>query len=400
MFKAWVSSRGMLALLAVACVSSGTLPAAASPPGGSDLIIALGQYKRANYRLALQSFLAARAKGDKSPETYIHIAHCYSALGYRDLAYRAYQDIAQKFQGTPAAELATQCVIKLVKQPAAPNSAIQKPPVSKILTISPPLDPTASTLSMPAEERIPYTRQTGGHLYVKGAINGRGTDILFDTGAFKVVVGRDNLIALGIKPPDGPSKIIGAGAAGALRGWDMMLDVSIGRIQRHMQVQVLEGRQVMLLGQPFLEGIQYQIDNNASYLVFINSKDVQKSMSYDAIEIPFHMVSGNLMVEAKVNGVATEMNFDTGAPHCVFTQWSMGELGLKVVGRTEIRGAGGSSVPGYYCTADTIELGPIRKQALNVLVSPSCGHNVLGQEFFGHMKFIVDNGKQVIRFAR
>ncbi|MDZ4837990.1 MAG: retroviral-like aspartic protease family protein [Candidatus Melainabacteria bacterium] len=263
------------------------------------------------------------------------------------------------------------------------------------------VDSKIATLSMPPEERIPYDRRPGDHLYVRGSINGRPTHILIDTGAFKVVVGKNDLLALGIKPPDGKSQFVGSGAAGALRGWEMPLEVSIGRIKRKLPVQVIEGSQAMLLGQPFLSGMHYQIDRHSNYIHFMrDSKDFAKEMSYDSVEIPFRMLDGNMMVSAKVNGKNTEMNFDTGAPYTLFSMRSMMMCDLEPLGQTQIHGAGGSSTGAYVCQAGTIELGSIRKQSVQVVVSPSCGQDVLGQDFFGHMKFIVDNEKKVIRIAR
>lgn len=262
-------------------------------------------------------------------------------------------------------------------------------------------DSKTATLSMPPEERIPYDRHVGNHLYVRGEINGHSTHILLDTGAFKVCIGRKELVALGIKPPEGASEIVGSGAAGALRGWEMPLEITIGRIKRKLPVQVVEGSQPMLLGQPFLAGMHYQVDRNSSYIRFIrDSKDFAKEMSYDSVEIPFRMLNGNMMVTAKVNGHSTEMNFDTGAPYTLFTAMSMFSCDLKVLGRTEVHGVGGSSSGAFVCHADTIELGGIRKTGVQVVVSPSCGHDVLGQDFFGHTKFLVDNEKHVIRMAR
>lgn len=369
-------------------------PAAISAPL-PEAVTGVGHYKRGDYKSALQSFMTARLKGDRTPETYLYVAHCWSALGKPDTAAKIYRDIIKTCKGQPAERLAAQC-IKGLEAKSSPLSG-------KHFVISSPAGagPANTLISMPAEERIPYKRQAGNHLYVRGEINGRSTDVLFDTGAYTVLVGKDQLVSLGVKPPDGPSQIVGSGAAGALRGWEQVLEISVGRIKRRMPVKVVEGSQMLLLGQPFFQGIHYQIDNASNYLIFTrDSRDISKQMTYDSIEVPFKMVHGNCMVSARVNGVPTQMNFDTGAPKCLFTNMAMNQLGLKVVATTEIPGAGGLVVPGYYCLADIVELGPIRKQGLEVLVSPSCTQNVLGQDFFGRMKFIVDNEKQVIRFQR
>ena len=257
--------------------------------------------------------------------------------------------------------------------------------------------PKEATLEMPSQEHVPYTRDQGNHLYVRGAINGKHADIMIDTGAFKVLIGKQDLLALGIKTPDGPSEIIGAGASGALRGWTMPLEISVGRIKRKMDVQVLDGRQTMLLGQPFLRGMHYQIDRSRGYIRFMrDSSDVDKEIG-NAASIPFRMIDGNMMVEAKINGVNTEVNFDTGAPYTLLAMDAIWKFGLRPQGAARIGGAGGSGSMGYVSRADSIEIGPIKKRDFQVVIGTAVGQHVLGQDFFGNLKFIVDNEKHVIR---
>jgi predicted aspartyl protease len=168
-----------------------------------------------------------------------------------------------------------------------------------------------------------------------------------------------------------------------------------------MPVQVFDGSQPLLLGQPFLRGMHYQIDNSANYLHFTrDQKDLQKQMSYDSVEVPFQMQNGNLMVSAKVNGNPVELNFDTGAPHNVFTLSQMERFSIEPYAQQLIGGVGGSAVVGYRARVDSMELGPIKKTNVECLISPAIGHGLVGQEFFGHMRYVIDNEKHVIRFAR
>jgi len=381
-------------LLVVAC-SVAPAKVAASPESDAKYAAGLVEYKKANYAAAVQLFEESQSKGNSKPENYLYIGHCYTAMGKRQQATKTYQQIMSLFPGKPASVLAAQCLWTL--------SSSAKPGAVPSATVSGVASGKAGDdkIEMPPEERIPYSRHYGDHLYVRGAVNGRATQVLIDTGAFKVVIGKDDLIDLGIKPPEGASTIIGSGAAGALRGWEMPLEVSIGRIKRKMPVTVIDGRQPMLLGQPFLSGMHYSIDRTSNYILFTrDAKDFQKQISYDSVEVPFRMLNGNLMVMVKVNGQPTEMNFDTGAPYSLFNRLSMIALGLEQVAMTTIRGAGDSMMLGYECIADSIELGPIRKQRVSVVASPGGGQNVLGQDFFGHNKFVVDNEKKVIRFSR
>lgn len=278
-----------------------------------------------------------------------------------------------------------------------------KPGQSAAPTTPPPASTTEkeATLEMPAEEYVPYQRGLGDKLYVNGQVNGRPLQICIDTGAFKVAIGSKQLQALGIKPPQGPSKLLGGGASGAIHGWETDLDVSIGRIKRRLPVMVIDGSQFMLLGQPYFKDLHYQIDNARNYIHFTkDNKDLHKQFSYDSVEIPFRMINGNLMVAVKVNGVSVEMNFDTGAPTNMLSMTDMFKCRIRPHSSTMVRGVGGAAVPAYECILGTVELGPIRKTGQRALVSSAHSGNVLGQEFFGRMRYVVDNEKKVIRIAR
>lgn len=388
-----------LLVATILCVSVfSALPAVAQKGHGEiDYGIATNFYKNKNYQGALEHFRKSLEKGNNTADNWIYIGHCYAFLGKRGDAINVYKEVQRKFKGTAAERLATQSIARL--QGSGVSGAVGAG--SSAVAAASVTGSNDATLSMPAEEKIPYVRGPGGHLFVNGAVNGRPTRVLIDTGAFKVVIGKEELVALGIKPPTGASEFIGSGAAGALKGWEMELEVSIGRIKRKMPVQVFDGSQELLLGQPFLRGMHYQIDNSANYLHFTrDQKDLQKQMSYDSVEVPFQMQGGNLMVSAKVNGNPVELNFDTGAPHNVFTQTQMYMFNIEPYAKQMIGGVGGSAVVGYRARVDSMELGPIKKTNVECLISPAIGHGLVGQEFFGHMRYVIDNEKQVIRFAR
>ena len=258
---------------------------------------------------------------------------------------------------------------------------------------------------IPEEERIPYTRKIGDHLHVVGKVNGIRTKMLVDTGAFKVTIGSKELKQLGIELPKGKKEIVGYGAGGANYGWYKNLTISVGKIKRTLKVNVVEGSEMLLLGQPFLRGMHYKIDRKSNYIHFTKSSTVaKKQTSIDAIEIPFRMVDGNMITVVTINGRNVEVNFDTGAPYCLFSTIDAKRLGLKPVSgvaKTKVTGIGGKSTPAYVFDIESIHMGPIRKRNIRVFVTGiHSRYPVLGQSFFGHTKFVVDNEKNIIRFER
>lgn len=256
---------------------------------------------------------------------------------------------------------------------------------------------------IPDEDKVPYWTDLGSKHRVKGLVNGRPTTMMLDTGAYKVVIGWEVLQALGIKPPEGKATGISGGAGGSFEHWDMPVEIQIGKIRRTVTANIVKNEPEILIGQPFLKGMTYRIDNRGGYLHFVKTGSGSKpTMAVDAIEVPYRMVNGNLMVQAKINDTQLEMNFDTGAPTTVLDFDDAMRIGLLFKSPNSVAsigGIGGGSQQAYEYELKSIELGSKRKTGFTIHVM-NIGHSVLGQDFFGTSQFIVDSDKQVIRFSR
>ncbi|MEZ4488265.1 MAG: retroviral-like aspartic protease family protein [Cyanobacteriota/Melainabacteria group bacterium] len=254
---------------------------------------------------------------------------------------------------------------------------------------------------IPKESKQHYQRAVGDNLFLRGTIEGKDVYWLLDTGAFETIVGKNKLQHLGIETPPGPPTSRIGGVTGAQKAWDMELDITVGDIRQREKVKVAEKMDVLLLGQPFLRDLNFAIDKNTQYITFSKKEeDSKKYVHADSFEIPFRYIDNHIVVITKVNGVGLEMWLDTGAPNTLIS--GMDNLRLRLP-YSSVKGKGtyrGTDTEIYAVELESIELGPIKKRKMPALFQPTWGEkSILGQDFFGHRKHVIDNEKNVIRFT-
>jgi len=127
-------------------------------------------------------------------------------------------------------------------------------PASQAPADTPPL-PAPRTGPPPAEVRL--QRESNGHFFVHGEVNGQIARFVVDTGASMVALTVEDAERLGVKFDPADFEIVGTGASGAVRGQMVELDRVIveGREVTQVSGAVLEGLEVSLLGQSFLSRI-------------------------------------------------------------------------------------------------------------------------------------------------
>ncbi|MXO91778.1 retropepsin-like aspartic protease family protein [Pontixanthobacter aquaemixtae] len=102
-------------------------------------------------------------------------------------------------------------------------------------------------------------RQSDGHFYANGTVQGASTHFLVDTGASIIALTGPDAQAAGLTWSSSDIMPIGSGASGAVYGVPVMIDqVEIGGFtQRNVRAVVIpEGLEVSLLGQSFLSQIK------------------------------------------------------------------------------------------------------------------------------------------------
>jgi|AGTN01.1.fsa_nt_gi Predicted aspartyl protease len=120
-----------------------------------------------------------------------------------------------------------------------------------------------------AANSIPFTEQEG-HLIVEGEVNGRRTQMIFDTGAHLTAFTPDQLKALGISIPVDAVEGTMAGIKGSASNKIFPVSkIKLGSVEkRDVQIQVLQGLPCPLLGQSFFGDKKYSIDNVNHVITF------------------------------------------------------------------------------------------------------------------------------------
>jgi aspartyl protease family protein len=116
--------------------------------------------------------------------------------------------------------------------------------------------------------RVVLTAGSGGHFTTPGAINGRATQFLVDTGATAVSLGAAEAERMGIAYRDGRPVQLGT-ANGVATGWLVRLaSVRVGDVEV-FDVEAVVGQQAMpyvLLGNSFLTRFQMRRENDQMVL--------------------------------------------------------------------------------------------------------------------------------------
>ena len=104
---------------------------------------------------------------------------------------------------------------------------------------------------------VTLQRSSDRHFYATVNVNGRDVRFLVDTGASEIALTEDDARKVGIKFDPAKYELLGEGASGFVRGQYVELDkIQLeGLHQNAAKAVVVEGANVSLLGQPFLENI-------------------------------------------------------------------------------------------------------------------------------------------------
>ena len=114
----------------------------------------------------------------------------------------------------------------------------------------------APTISSAAIE-VTLKRNSDRHFYADAVVNGRSVHFLVDTGSSEIALTEDDARKIGIEVDPSKYELIGQGASGIVRGQYVELgEIQLGAIREsNAKAVVVQGADVSLLGQPFLENI-------------------------------------------------------------------------------------------------------------------------------------------------
>ena len=364
----------------------------AGPPAYSsaDYDNGVRLYKSGKYSEAVAYFDREVSSNPSDSNALYYAADCYLRLGESARAVILYNAIIEKFPQSVAARYARRALFSVSRSLSnghAPDSNLS----------------SASPDNIPDSQVVPFSREQSGHLVVSCMINGRPQRMIFDTGASVCVATGSQMQSLGISiPADAPSGLA-TGVSGTVKTRLMPATIQMGDIKRQVTMSIMEELPTLpLLGESFFGAYQYIIDNASGCIRFM--KPGTANVPDDTINIPFVRRGDELELTARINDVDVKLFFDTGAemtvvPASVIAATNPSQWTLKGYGTSS--GVGGTGTCRQY-QVKSIEVGSIRNYDFKLVVVDNLpiAHGLLGQDFFAHRKFIIDNDRSVIRFFR
>jgi predicted aspartyl protease len=371
--------------------------------------LGINEYQKQNYARAITLFENSLFNDPSNSETFYYAAITYEKLGNYKKALRCYQEILDRFPNSKTAALAT--------------DAINRPEFRKVARMKGLLTGIDSASDViPRETWVDFTR-VGNSVVVDGVINGNATKMIFDTGASACVFSVDQLKRLGISIPTGAPSSFGAGVGSKYKTpmWNMVADLKLGKIERHNFPILVSANPLPypLLGENYYHDLEYTIDNPNKIILFKsrsqqNTNSLEEQIDHRArmtinssgkyvYNVPFEVDNQSLVVVAKIDGKDCKMIFDTGADVCLFTEFQIQQLGIKVrsTGKTSNLTGTGGITKAPVCIIENAQVGPISSPMVCLITNQTLMPKpLLGQTFFKNWHFTIDHVNKVIQFVK
>lgn len=286
-----------------------------------------------------------------------------------------------------------------------PASSSESRHIPTSARLSPHAD-VSELATLPDTAKFYFKRGDNGHMEVSLRINGRPVPCWFDTGA-AAYFGMDQLRAAGVD-------VSRAKPAGYARGWAgtpvpiwrMTAQVTLGNLTRELDIDMQQGggdqHVAALIGQDFVKGYQYEIDDKAGIVNMHKSFKTaagQTEQSVDSLyDVPCVFARGDDVIKMQINGGSCSAFIDTGASNTIIDSKTAREVGIQITDdleRATMTGIGGNfTVAVAYAN---LRVGPIYRPAFRVLIGGTAG-TCIGQDFMSGWRFKVDREKQLMRF--
>jgi predicted aspartyl protease len=369
-------------------------------------------FQKKDFRTALAYFSQALRDNPFDPNALYYQAMTFQMLGDRASATSDYARLITQFTDCSARSMAIVALARL--DPNYCRSLLHgtgRPSSSGARTTV--LGQSQDTSKLPSQCRVDFQRKQDNTalLVLRGRLNGRECNFVFDTGASESCIGMDALKDAGLSiPHDAPVvKVSGVGGGGMAEARRMNVSIQVGTITRTTSVLVLEDRADSLLGQTFFQDFTYTIDTdlgnpNAGTICF-SRRNGGTTANLGRSSVKFDSVDGaHIVVPVNVEGRPTKMIFDTGATGIMFTREQLSSLHIAIPEDAEPiknRGIGGETT-GLIFSVRRMSMGPIDKfdVPVGVVDGARIPYPLLGQAFFSDYKYTIDYDNKVINFQR
>ncbi len=341
-------------------------------------------------------------------------ALCHQQLGNMLRAKSLYRQVVQASPGSQVASYAESILVKLDPSYRPSSSGVAAPPSqSTHSNFAASSAPSESSAIQGPDQADVYYRPNGKQMMLTVEINGHPVEMMLDTGAPVICIGREQLRSIGITPPAGAPTGQAGGSSNSSRvgTWGMRTSLKVGPFtDPNCMLQVLQADDNnALLGQAFIKHFEYQVDQSAHRIRF-NKKGSGGSQG-QGISMPFTFrEQGNrIIVEGEINGRRSNFMMDTGNSGTGISFHSpeqAAKYGAPVPEGASIRSFSGISGSGsaYVYNINHLRIGPIDCNDVTVAAHMINGFGneepLLGHEIFEGWQYTVDYDKKVIHLLR
>lgn len=406
---------------------------AADTPTSTSYDLGLQFYKKGDYTKASTYFEEALKKTQHDPLLWYYDALCFHQLKNWAMAKSRYKTTATYFPQTEAGKRAA-AALKGIDPSFIPPQAATAGSTADPASNSDSTSKSAGALGARAENQsstakatdgdadnsaqtaakaalakelatLPdtahfyYKKGDQGHMEVDLMVNGHPVKALFDTGASAFFY-RDQLKEAGLDL--NPAKA-GHGA----RGWagvavatsTIPAEVKLGTLTRRLNITMQDTTSHFgenLIGQDFVKGYQYEIDDKGCRVDLKKTLTMKKSDINPMYDIPLTKEGKNDYITFTINSLAARAFIDTGASNTIISTSDAARLGIQPSGETlNFSGVGGDiTMQKAYVT---IRIGAMMREGFPILIGGHAGC-ALGQDLMEGWRYKVDREHNLLRF--
>jgi predicted aspartyl protease len=375
---------------------------------------AYAHYQAHRFKEAIGAFDAYLQTNPRDANAMYYDALCNQQTGNMSRAKALYRQVVQT---SPGSQISSYAESILVKVDPSYHSATASSSASGTVT-----SPSITSVSSGSESNIQgpeqanvYYRPQGKQMMVTVEINGHQVEMMLDTGAPDVCIGRHQLESIGVRPPQGEATGSTGGSSNAARvgTWMMNAAIKVGPFtDPKLAIKVMDADDGhALLGQTFVKQFEYQVDQSAHCIHFTKKGAAVSAQNQGGYTLPFTFreAGSRIIVEGEINGRKNKFMMDTGnsgsgiAFHSPEQAAKYGAPVPDGCATSSFVGVSGSG-SAYVYTIHHLRIGPIDCNDLNVAAHMAAGFNgeepLLGHQVFEGWQYTVDYDKKVIHLLR
>lgn len=374
---------------------------------------AYAHYQAHRFKEATAAFDLYLQTNPRDANAMYYDALCNQQIGNMSRAKTLYRQVVQTSPGSQISSYAESILVKLdpsyhaSSSAARSGSSVSSPSVTSVISRS------DSSIQGPEQANV-YYRAQGKQMMITVEINGHPVEMMLDTGAPGICIGKHQLAAIGVRPPEGAATGATGGSSNADRvaTWRMTAALKVGPFtDPKADIQVLDADDGnALLGQSFVKHFEYEVDQSAHRIRF-TKKGAGVSTQAQGYSLPFTFrEAGNrVIVEGEIDGRKNKFMMDTGnsgsgisfhSPEQAAKYGAPVPDGCPTSTFTGVSGSGSA----YVYTIHHLRVGPIDCNDLNVAAHMGGGFGgeepLLGHQVFDGWQYTVDYDKKVIHLLR